>query len=200
MSRLAVRAPLEKKKVTAQGAATGLLGSLPAAPVEDQTDAVPGVEVLFTRYAGYVAGIGHRILARRGDVDDLVQEVFLQVHKDLGQLRDPTAVRGWLAMITVRTAHRMLRVQRVKSMLGFDDAPDYLDVAAPSANPEQRETLAAIYRQLDKMPPRFRVPWVLRRFEERPVEQIAQLCGCSLATAKRRIARADSMLEEVTNE
>jgi RNA polymerase sigma-70 factor (ECF subfamily) len=51
-----------------------------------------------------------------------------------------------------------------------------------------------VYRALDKLPARERVPWTLRYVAGEGVSEVATLCGCSLATAKRRIARAHEKL------
>src|SRR5262245_9955663 len=53
---------------------------------------------LYERFAPLVHGV---LLARvpRADVDDLVQDVFLQAMRRLSSLRDPRAFAGWLAAI-----------------------------------------------------------------------------------------------------
>src|SRR5262249_6514378 len=59
---------------------------------------------LFRRYAPYVATIGLRLLGRDDELDDLVQEVFIEAHRGLHQLRSAESVKAWLARITVRRA------------------------------------------------------------------------------------------------
>jgi RNA polymerase sigma-70 factor (ECF subfamily) len=50
--------------------------------------------------------------------------------------------------------------------------------------------LAKVYAVLDALPSDERVAWSLRHVEGERLERVAELCGCSLATAKRRIAAA----------
>jgi RNA polymerase sigma-70 factor (ECF subfamily) len=57
--------------------------------------------------------------------------------------------------------------------------------------------LARIYRTLDEIAPDSRVAWILRYVEGERLEDVADACGCSLATAKRRIASAQELLMEV---
>ena len=62
----------------------------------------PALAELFRRYAPYVATIASKLLGRDdGELDDLVQDVFIEAHRGLGQLRDAHAAKGWLARITV---------------------------------------------------------------------------------------------------
>jgi DNA-directed RNA polymerase specialized sigma24 family protein len=63
---------------------------------------------LFRRYASYVATIGIRLLGRDDELDDLVQEVFIEAYRGLHQLRSADAAKAWLARITVRRATRRL--------------------------------------------------------------------------------------------
>src|SRR5262245_15291600 len=72
---------------------------------------------LYDRHAGYVAGLAGRILGRNDEVQDVVQDVFLVVHRQMGALRNPAAAKGWLAKVTVRQASRRLRWRRVRLFL-----------------------------------------------------------------------------------
>ncbi len=161
-------------------------------------------EELFRTYGQYVAQVALRVLGRDDEVDDVVQEVFLVVMADLDQLRNPLAVRGWLKTVTVRKAYRVLKQRgrrRLWAMLGLGSSVETLAVdstsyplSAQSCNPEDRVLLVRIYRLLDELPAQERLAWTLRYVEGEQVETVASLCGCSLATAKRRIAAAQTFL------
>lgn len=152
--------------------------------------------VAFRRHAGYVAAIAHRLLGRDDEVDDTVQEVFVAAVRGLSSIRNPAAVRAWLGRVTVRVARRRLRQRRWRALLGIDQAIDYETVADAAASPEQRLLIGRVYGALDRMPSSLRIAWTLRYVEGEQLEQVAALSGCSLATAKRRIAAARRRLEE----
>ncbi|HEX4476052.1 MAG TPA: sigma-70 family RNA polymerase sigma factor [Polyangiaceae bacterium] len=166
-----------------------------APEMEDATPALD-LDTLFRRYAPYVAAVAHRLLGRDGDVDDTVQEVFLVAVRAVGQLRDPTAVKAWLACIAVRIARRRLKRRRLRQFFGLDDPAVYDGVVDAGASPEDRALLARVYRVLDGIPANQRIAWSLRYVEGEPLESVATLSGCSLATAKRRISAAAKTLEE----
>jgi RNA polymerase sigma-70 factor (ECF subfamily) len=154
------------------------------------------LDALFRRYAAYVAAIAHRLLGRDGDVDDAVQEVFLAAVRGLGAIRDPGAVKAWLARVTVRVSRRKLQKRRLRAFFGLDDPAAYASITDQSASPEQKALLARVYRVLDGVPANERVAWALRHVEGEPLESVAALSGCSLATAKRRIAAAARAIQE----
>lgn len=153
------------------------------------------LEDAFRQLAPYVASIGFRILGRKDEVDDLVQDVFLTAAKGLESIRDPRATKAWLATVTVRTARRKLRKRRFV-MLFTDTDADYLEVADERASPEIRALLSNVYRALDRIAVDDRIAWTLRNVEGERLEAIALLCDCSLATVKRRIARAHDAIQK----
>jgi len=159
-----------------------------AAPLHD-------LDSLFRRYAPYVAAIAHRLLGRDDEVDDTIQEVFLAAVRGLHALRDPAAIRAWLARVTVRSARQRLRKRRLRGFLGLDEPASYDAVIDRGASAEQRALIARLYRVLDGMPANQRIAWSLRHIEGEPLENVASLAGCSLATAKRRIAAAAAHIE-----
>jgi RNA polymerase sigma-70 factor (ECF subfamily) len=148
----------------------------------------------FRLYSRYVAYISLRILGRPDDVDDVVQQVFLDAQRGLKGIRDAQAVKGWLATLAVRKSVKKLRRRRLRRFFGVDEDFDYGKVAQEQANPETRTLVAEIYRVLDELPAEQRSAWVLRHVEGEKIERVAELCGCSLATAKRRIAAAHAVL------
>jgi RNA polymerase sigma-70 factor (ECF subfamily) len=169
-----------------------------AAEVAPATDvALPlTLDAVFRAHAGFVASVALRVLGRSGEVDDLVQDVFLRVHDRLGELRDPSALRGWLAVITARLARRRLRGRRFKMWLGLGGEHDYAELADAGASPEERAMTSELYRALDRLPSGQRLAWTLRHIEDLALAEVALACGCSLATVKRWIAAADAALRE----
>ena len=154
------------------------------------------LDTLFRRYAPYVATVAHRLLGRDDDVDDTIQEVFLAAVRGVSQVRDPGAVKGWLARVTVRAARQRLRKRSLRRLVGLDEPAVYDRVIDSSASGEQRALLSRVYRVLEGVPANQRIAWALRYIEGEPLESVASLCGCSLATAKRRVAAVSQTLEE----
>lgn len=157
-------------------------------------DKPAGPEDLYREYAGYVAALAYKILGRDAEVEDVVQDVFLAAVSGLHRLREPAAVKGWLASATVNVASRRLRRRKVFAVFGLDDGPDE-EPSAPGASSEQRVLLAQVYLALEALPVNDRVAWVLRHVEGESLDAVAELTGCSLATAKRRISAAQTALD-----
>jgi RNA polymerase sigma-70 factor (ECF subfamily) len=163
-----------------------------ALPLQAAMSESADLETLFRRYSRYVAAVALRLSGRDDEIDDIVQDVFLAAWRGMARLRDPEAAKGWLATVTVRMVRRKLWRRRVRAMLGFSDDSDYRQLAVA---PEDRAFVASVYKLLDAQPVRERLAWTLRHVEGEPLERVAELCRCSLATAKRRIAAVQKRLQ-----
>jgi RNA polymerase sigma-70 factor (ECF subfamily) len=153
-------------------------------------------EVLYRRHVGFAINLAVRIQGSTGDVEDVVHDAFLKAHRQIAELRDPTAFRSWLGSVVVRLVATRLRRRRLLDRLGLSagDPVDIDAIATSGASPEDRAQLAQLYALLQTLPAADRVAWTLRTIERRPLEEVSQLCQCSLATAKRRILRAQRFL------
>lgn len=167
-----------------------------APPAEEPSTVVLEFDWVFRRYASYVAAVAHRLLGVDEEVDDTVQEVFLVAVRGLSNVRDPGAVKSWLARIAVRVARRKLRLRRMRTFFGTLDPSVYPGIPDALASPEERAMLKRVYHVLDTLPANQRIAWTLRYIQDERLEAVAALCGCSLATAKRWIAAAARALEE----
>ncbi|HXU04306.1 MAG TPA: sigma-70 family RNA polymerase sigma factor [Polyangia bacterium] len=150
---------------------------------------------LFRRYSPYVATIGIRLLGRDDELDDLVQEVFIEAYRGFHQLRSPDAVKSWLARITVRRAIRRLRRRRLRSFFSLEALPSDAKLADGGATPEEKAEIVSSYRMIERLPVRQRVVWVLKHVEGETLDAIAEMCRCSKTTVQRRLRAAERALE-----
>jgi RNA polymerase sigma-70 factor, ECF subfamily len=152
------------------------------------------LDALYQRFAPYVAAIAMRILGREGEVEDVVQDVFVCAVRSLRRRENHAEIKRWLATVAVRRSIRRLRLRALWSLVDLAEEPSWDRVGDPSASLEERRLVACVYRVLDTLPIRERVPWTLRHVEGASLQEVAELCGCSLATTKRRIARAHAKI------
>src|SRR6185295_5438322 len=144
------------------------------------------LDSMFRAYSPYVAAIAWRLLARDDEIEDVVQEVFLRAVSGLREMRAPEAIKGWLAVVTVRVARRRLRARKVRTFFG--SAIDYESLPSKDASAHDLAVLGEVHAALASVPVNKRIAWLLRYGAGESLDQIAASCGCSLATAKRWIA------------
>ena len=154
-------------------------------------------EALYRRHFAAVFRTALRLLENRADAEDVVQDVFVAAFADIRSLRDPAAFGQWILGIAVHRAHRDFRRRRLLRAIGLgrpDDPVTLDELACADTDPAVREALALVDRELRKLPPRKRAAWVMRRIEGYSLEEVAAVCACSLATAKRWIRLANARI------
>lgn len=140
---------------------------------------------LHDRYARMVHGI---LLARvpRGEVEDLVQDVFLKALRQLGSLRDTDAFGGWLARIARNCAADFHRNRRDEETLN-DEV-----VAASSSDIEAMRVLSIIRT----LPDAYRETLVLRLVEGMTGPEIAERTGLTPGSVRVNLHRGVRLLRE----
>lgn len=155
-------------------------------------------EALYRKYVQSIWGLALRLTGNRADAEDVVQDTFTEAMRDAGQLRERTALRSWLTSIAVHRAHRTFRRRRMLRTLGLDRGsdPSLLEaVVSPEAGAEVLAELTLLDRVLFKLATKDRIAWSLRYIEGYSLPEVAELCQCSLATAKRRISAAQERID-----
>ena len=147
---------------------------------------------LYERYARMVHGI---LLGRVpvGEVEDLVQDVFVRAMRQVHTLRDVNAFGGWLATVARNHAHDYHR--RSVELVEFDEE-------APTQAPEKRKSKgpgddgAAILDVIRALPEAYRETLILRLVEGLTGQEIAERTGHTAGSVRVNLHRGMQMLRE----
>jgi RNA polymerase sigma-70 factor (ECF subfamily) len=186
-----------RRETARAGTAVGVVRPLTfvgddAALLEGLRSGHPGAPAaLYDRYADYVHAMLLRIMGCDPELGDLLQEVFLQALRSVGSVRDAGRLKPWIGSVAVHVARGVIRKRSRRRWLQFRQ-PESLPVReAPVADEETREVLQLTFEVLERMPADERIAFSLRFVEQMELTEVAEICGTSLATAKRRIAKAE---------
>ncbi len=166
----------------AQGRAAAVERSAP--------DPLADFDRLYALHARYIAGVVHRLMGTDGELEDIVQETFVDALHGLTRLEDPNAVRAWLVTVAVRRTRRLLTKRRRRMIFAFG----LLDASPTSSDPRAGSSVDDLYDALGRLPTDLRLPWSLHRIERLSIPETAAACEVSAATVKRRIADAEERL------
>jgi RNA polymerase sigma-70 factor (ECF subfamily) len=153
---------------------------------------------LYHKYEALVRRTLVRILGFDSELADVVQETFIRALGSTRRLRDPQALPSWILRIAVCTASDLLRKRRNRRWLQLfaephdEELPTKHQVLESESDVAARDALRATYSLLKTMPTAERIAFTLRRFEGMELTEVALACGCSLATVKRRLLRAEA--------
>jgi RNA polymerase sigma factor (sigma-70 family) len=148
------------------------------------------VERLFPQVAGRIGGL----LPRRGEVEDLAQEVFLRVFSRLGQF-DDGSFPAWVDSITRHVCYDALRRQRVRPEWRFADFPEDPPEQADDKTMENTDAAEIIARLFSAILPE--QAWLLREVEiaGRGIGQVSSEMGWTAAGGRLRLFRARNALK-----
>jgi len=154
---------------------------------------------LHDRYAPIVNRLVWRLLGADADHDDLVQQVFCKVIEHAERLRDPSCLGAWVQRTTVNTVYEELRRREVRRLFLRERAraefhPDL------TRDTEIRDLLLCAQTLLARLPAKDRIVFVLHFVEGYSLREVADLCGFSLRTAKRRLGAVNSRFRKLAAE
>jgi RNA polymerase sigma-70 factor (ECF subfamily) len=149
---------------------------------------------LYRREVSGVHATLYRVLGPNRDLEDLVQEAFVEIFRSLARFRGEARLATWIDRVTARVAYRWLATKKPQP------APLHLVAEPASSVPAEpraqaREGLRRLYAILAELPPASRLAFALHAIDGRPIADVARLVGASLVTTKVRIWRARRFVE-----
>jgi len=151
---------------------------------------------LFRRERGRVHGILYRILGVNRDMEDLLQDTFIEVFRSLHGFRGESRLSTWIDRITVRVAYRYIGQRRPTVPLEAVAEPVVGEDEGGEARAAAREGVRRLYAVLGTLTPQARVAFALHAIDGRPIAEVARMCGASAIATKLRIWRARRELEK----
>ncbi len=149
--------------------------------------------------------VARAVIGEDSEAEDVLQESYMRAYHKLDSFRGDSTLLTWLTTIVLNEARGRLRKRR--PMVGLeqiDAAPDDThqviqfpskfgseDPAASAARAEIRHLLE---HAIDKLPPAFRIVYMMREVEEYSVEETANQLGIKAETVKTRLHRARRLL------
>ena len=157
---------------------------------------------IFRRFHVMVYNVAARLSGDPAEAEDLVQEVFLRVHRHLGSFAGRSSLKTWIYRITIN--HCRSRLGRRSRQREREMATPPEGVRDPGRGPEERAMAADAARQLQDalaaLPRRFREAVVLRDVEGLAYEEIASVLRVPVGTVRSRIARGRDGLRRLLEE
>jgi RNA polymerase sigma-70 factor (ECF subfamily) len=134
--------------------------------------------------------------------EELLQETFMRINKGLPSFAGRSSIKTWAFSVASRVAADYLRhPDRRMRIVELADVAEPID---PDRAVDERMVLGemneCIRKVIDGLPDIYRAALILHDLEGLSAEQTAEICECSVASAKIRIHRARLRLKEALNE
>ncbi|KQC00386.1 RNA polymerase sigma factor [Pedobacter sp. Hv1] len=154
--------------------------------------------VLVDRYQNLVFHVTKKIIPEQADAEDVCQEVFVKIHKNIGTFKYQSKLSTWIASIAYFTALNHLK--KNKRYQNEDFTEDLLNIRTDQDDPEEllvkKSTTAYINKLIAQLPENYRVVLTLYHLEEFSIEEINETTGMPEGTIKNYLFRARKLLKD----
>ena len=166
---------------------------------------IDAYEEIIKKYENKVCGIIYHMIKNQNDVEDLAQEVFIKVYKNLSKFKGDSSLYTWIYKITVNLC--LDEVKKRKNIIYLDEKLEVedgeLERELPSSDKtqvelyEEKELKEKLHKCIGKLPEKQRVMIVLRDIKGFSYEEISEITSVKLGTVKSQINRARLKLKEL---
>ena len=159
---------------------------------------------VYQKHRSDVARLVFRMVGPRGDIDDLVQEVFFQVYRSLKDFRGQSKFSTWLHRVTVNVVLMARRAQKSRPVFSAtaegwqDELRD--PQALPDVDAERRQRVRAFSVVLGRLGEKKRDVFILHELEGYSPNEIATMVGCPVLTVRTRLFYARREIEAMLAE
>jgi RNA polymerase sigma-70 factor, ECF subfamily len=157
---------------------------------------------LFQRHSPMLQQVSYRITRNYHDSEDAVQDALLKAYVHIDGFEGKSKITTWLTRIVVNQSLMILRKKRRRSETLFGlpgDGGTPFELADTSADPETRyldyEQILLLRRAVDRLKPSLRNAISLQHMYEKPLKELADEVGLSVAAMKSRLTRARRALK-----
>lgn len=154
---------------------------------------------LFHREKRRVHATLYRVLGSNADIDDLVQEAFLEIFRGLGAFRGDASLATWINRVVIRVAYAHIAKRKPAAV----SLAMVREIPSGDASAEQRamhrEAARRLYAVLEKVEARQRIAFLLHVVEGWPVAEVATAMEATEVATRVRVWRARRIVEKVAH-
>ena len=152
-------------------------------------------QLLVERYSDRLFSLVRHYTKNPVEIEDVVQESFLKAFRRLDSFHHQSSFYPWIYRITTNTILDFLKRRGRSPIQTVEDPeilarPDPTDGFAPGVSLEREEIREVTHKVLAELPDIFRTVLIMREFEERSYQEIADVLGISIGTVESRLFRA----------
>lgn len=164
---------------------------------------------LIEKYEKMIYNLAYRILNNYSDAEDVTQEVFLKIYKNIEKCKGKQSIKTWVYTITYNTCIDAIRKNKGKNNISLDKNLDYDDseysFELPSNEPTpeayllNKESIKDIENAISKLSENNKALIFLRDIKGLSYNEISEVMDMNIGTVKSRLNRARNSLKNILN-
>lgn len=155
---------------------------------------IGALEELYKRHKDKVYALALRLTNNVQDAEDIVQDVFVQVHRKINSFRGDAAFSSWLYRIATNISMSALRQRQRRRK---EQTSEHIQASSHQAQVKDTRLLKPFLEEaIASLPPKSRMVFVLHDVQGFQHQEIAQMLNCSVGTSKSQLHKARSHLRK----
>ena len=150
---------------------------------------------LYEEYGERILNMAYRMTGGEDVARDLTQDIFIKVYENIDNFNKKASVYTWIYRIGVNHILNYLKKKNViRSETPVFEFWGNDGFESPDTKIEKQERETLVWELIQKLPPKYRVPLVLQRYDEMGNKEIAEVMDLSVSAVESRIHRAKKKL------
>jgi len=168
-----------------------------------------GFEELVDRYKDKVYNMTRHMTGNPQEAQDLAQEIFLLIYKNIGSFRGESSLSTWIHRVSLNRCLDWQRKQRILSPLFSnkeeEDSGDLMD-RLPNRQPTpeeqfvRKEQIREIHKAIRSLPEKYQKVIILYHFQQMSYQEIADILDLPVRTVETQLYRGKQKIREVLSQ
>jgi RNA polymerase sigma-70 factor (ECF subfamily) len=165
-------------------------------------------EELLSRYSNKVFSLASRLTRNTEDAEEVLQDVFVTVHRKIASFEGKSSFSSWLYRVTVNAAFMKLRKRRQDLSVPLEDVVQQTYTVSALKSPEsafvdaqsiRNQMLEALENAIRKLPDDYRPVFILRDVDGLTSREVSKILDLTVPAVKSRLHRSRLMLRRKLN-
>ena len=143
-----------------------------------------GFNLLIVKYQQRVYVLVRRLVYIHSDADDITQEIFIKVYEKIDQFREESGLFTWIYRIAINEALTFLKKKKRRALMFTEASQDLAGTLNEDPLFDGDELQRKLIEAVDKLPPRQKIVFNMKYFEEMKYKEISRVLDLSVGALK----------------
>ena len=177
--------------------------------IKREVSADSSFEDIYKEYGQRILNLSYKMLRNEETARDLTQEIFIKVYLNKESFKKESNIYTWIYRIALNHILNFLKKNSRRNLMSIEEKKTINELnkdkvhSINNDNPTPIEIInksereKTIWNAINSLPAKYRVPFILHKYEEKEQKDIAELMGISVSAVETRVHRAKKQLIKI---
>ncbi len=177
--------------------------------IKQEVTAGSSFEDIYKEYGKRILNLSYKMVRNEETARDVTQEIFIKVYLNRDSFKNESHIYTWIYRIAINHIINFLKKNSKRKLMSIEDkkASNELnkdkvysinkDNPTPIDIINKSEKEKTIWNAINSLPTKYRVPFILHKYEDKEQKEIAEMMGISVSAVETRVHRAKKQLIKI---